>query len=540
MTTVYLRVGVWFLVATGLTYSVFWPRPILPPQTVAPVSSRIWGQKAAFRQLLERLLHSVEPQPAAQAFIPLNSSFLMEEPSTSTNRPGGTHQLTIEEVKRRGHITILMHHSPASYFLHRGRQMGFEYELAKGFAKDLGVELETRTPPPDVDIVSWLHEGKGDIVAGLVTADGFSPDAVAISSPYFETTAEIVTRNDQLAPQTASDLAGKPVAVPRGSIYPHTLQAGIHAITLPPILPLDAGGEATEAALGAVVHGRAVATVIMNPFTPLARAMYPGLLRTAWSLPHPVRLVWAVRPGQEYLLQAVNTYLDRASRSGLKKILAEKYFHPPSQVAALAQKSEGTLAGTKRLSRYDRTIARYAEEAGFDWRLVAALIFEESRFDHRRVSEAGAYGLMQIMPFTAQLVGARNYRAPGDNIAAGVKYLQWLARRFPQGQRRDRLALILASYVMGLGHVEDAQRLARLLGDDPHCWHESMEQVLPLLEDPAYHPKTLFGYAQGREAVRYTNAILKRYEIYSRYIDRDLDTAEVPTLPTGQAASAAG
>ena len=81
---------------------------------------------------------------------------------------------------------------------------------------------------------------------------------------------------------------------------------------------------------------------------------------------------------------------------------------------------------------------------------------------------------------------------------------------------------------MGLGHVEDAQRIARLLGYDPDCWNESMEQILPLLEDPKYHTKTLFGYAQGREAVRYANAILKRYDVYSQYVARDLPPEEVP------------
>ena len=145
---------------------------------------------------------------------------------------------------------------------------------------------------------------------------------------------------------------------------------------------------------------------------------------------------------------------------------------------------------------------------------------------------------MQLMPFTAQLVRVKNTQDPQANIEAGVKYLSFLSRQFQDGRPRDRLALILASYVMGLGHVEDAQRIARLQGYDPDCWTESMEQILPLLENPKHHSKTLFGYAQGREAVRYANSILRRYDLYSRHVARDFPPAEVPTPPDSQAASA--
>jgi membrane-bound lytic murein transglycosylase F len=115
-----------------------------------------------------------------------------------------------------------------------------------------------------------------------------------------------------------------------------------------------------------------------------------------------------------------------------------------------------------------------------------------------------------------------------------------LARQFPQGHADDRLALILASYLLGPGHVEDAQRLARRLGYDPHCWTDSMERVLPLLEDAAYHGQTLYGSAAGGRAVRYVNAIRKRYFLYSRYITRELTPSNSQTSALPQAASAAG
>jgi membrane-bound lytic murein transglycosylase F len=433
-----------------------------------------------------------------------------------------------------------MYHSPATYFLQRGAQRGLEYELAQAFADQLGVELEIRTPPPGTSLLTWFHEGKGDIVAGVETTEGINLGPVEVSQPYLEVAAEVITRSDKSAPRNLVELAGKPVTVQAGSAYDYQLQMETHALSLPPILPLAPGSEAVGEALAAVAHGKAAATVLMAPLSELAHTLYPGQLRTAWSLPQPIRLVWAVREDHSELLDVVNTYLERVSRSGFKKILLDRYFVDPAHLRSRAYVTEGTLATTRRISRYDDLIALHAEEAGFDWRIVAALIFEESRFDQDRVSVAGAYGLMQLMPFTARLVGAKNYQEPHDNIEAGVKYLRSLARTFPYGRPEDRLALALASYVVGPGHVEDAQRLARVLGYDPHCWTDSMELMLPLLENPKYHRKSLFGYAQGREAVRYTNAILKRAAIYSQYVDRVLPPAKIRATTEPQAASAAG
>jgi membrane-bound lytic murein transglycosylase F len=439
----------------------------------------------------------------------------IEKPSTDVHP-------TIRDIQRRGTITFLMDHSAASYFLYRGGQMGFEYELAEAFAQDIGVELEVRTPPPGTTLTALFNEGVGDVVAGLVIADGVGVGPLQASVPYLETSAEIITNSAYSFIRSMADLSGKRLAIPPRSTYAHVLRTYTPAPTSTLLFSPLHESEPLHEGLNAVAQKRATATIVIEPLAALAHRLYPGKLRTVLALPAPVRLVWAVRPGQADLLNAINAHLKRTEQSGLKKILFEKYFVTANHLRTATRVAESTLMATKRLSRYDRVIARHAEEAGFDWRLVAALIFEESRFDHSQVSEAGAFGLMQLLPTTAQLVGVKNYLDPHENIGAGVKYLRSLARRFPYGQPQDRLALILASYVMGPGHVEDAQRLALSSGYDPHCWPGSMEKVLPLLEKQAYRRRTVHGFAQGREAVRYVNAILKRYNLYSQYIARDL------------------
>jgi membrane-bound lytic murein transglycosylase F len=168
------------------------------------------------------------------------------------------------------------------------------------------------------------------------------------------------------------------------------------------------------------------------------------------------------------------------------------------------------------LSPYDRMIARHADAAGFDWRFVAALIYEESRFDADSMSDAGAYGLMQLLPAAAQDVGALRFHEPEANIRTGVRYLQRLRREYRSARERDRDALMLAAYNMGMGHVQDAQSLARRFGYDPYRWDGSMDVMVSLLEEPQVYERAPAGFAQGRAVVAYVGRVLERYAAYRK------------------------
>ncbi len=166
------------------------------------------------------------------------------------------------------------------------------------------------------------------------------------------------------------------------------------------------------------------------------------------------------------------------------------------------------------ISAFDRMIADESRAEGFDWRLITALIFEESRFDPTSRSDKGAYGLMQVRPIAAADVGAAAFEAPEDNVRTGVRYLRRLDGMFAGAQGRERLPLVLAAYNLGPGHVRDAQLLARQLGYDPYRWSNSIETMLPLLEWPTIYQRLPSGYAQGRAGVAYVRRILDRYERY--------------------------
>jgi membrane-bound lytic murein transglycosylase MltF len=191
--------------------------------------------------------------------------------------------------------------------------------------------------------------------------------------------------------------------------------------------------------------------------------------------------------------------------------------------------AEAVIQTPALLSPYDRMIARHADAAGFDWRFVAALIYEESRFDASSVSDAGAYGLMQVRPIAARDVGELFFREPEANVRTGVRYLQRLQREYQPARDRDRDALMLAAYNMGMGHVRDAQRLAQRFGYDPLRWDGSMDVMVSLLEEPAVHASLPNGYAQGRSVVGYVDRVLNRYAAYRR---------QLPAVPPHRAAAA--
>ena len=524
MTTLSWRFGVLGVVVASAWSTIFFqPRPHVASWSVESV----------------RTLEKSSPTRSRLASGESRFSAMAEEIRPIRFKESLTPAPTLEEIKRRGFVTFLIPQGATSYFLYRGEQMGFEYELALDFAKSLGVELEVMTPLPGVEPTALLRSGTVDIAAGLVIDDKNDLGSLIPSISYLDVTSQILTSPKSAPLRGATPLSGRTIAIRPNALY---AQQALFAASAPfslPILNVVQSEDGIVGAMRMMTQGKANAILTTTPLADVAKKLYPGRLQVAWTLPDTARTVWTIRSGSPRLLDTINTFLAQAVQSGRRKILFEKYFVTTAHLQNNRRKQEVTLI-SKRLSRYDRLIARHAEEAGFDWRFIAALIFEESRFNHDRVSGAGASGLMQIRKIAAQDIGMKDYSQPASNIEAGIKYLQMLARQFRHSPLEDRLALVLASYVMGPGHLEDAQSLARALGYDPNKWKDSMERILPLLEKPKYYKKLQYGVAQGREAVRYVNAIRKRYNLYSQYVARELPEARSHRKGIHQAASAAG
>ncbi len=195
-------------------------------------------------------------------------------------------------------------------------------------------------------------------------------------------------------------------------------------------------------------------------------------------------------------------------------MLYDKYFKSRKSIRRLAK---GRIENTEtdQLSPWDDITRKYAQKYGFDWRLITAQMYQESRFDPKARSFAGARGLMQLMPRTAKSIGVTDVDDPEHSIHGGIRYMDWLRDRFDEDiTLSSRTWLTLAAYNAGHGHVRDAQRLARQKGWDSERWFGHTEQAMLLLSKKAYSSKARFGYVDGEEPVRYVREIRDRFQAY--------------------------
>lgn len=275
-------------------------------------------------------------------------------------------------------------------------------------------------------------------------------------------------------------------------------------------------------------------------------ALLSGALRLAAAGVGVCALTMLLRPGQaERLSEAPAIPQSAAPAASLERPAAGTwslrsggwYIQVDGAEVPIPSASEQASACPDRplppISPFDRLIERHAKAEGFDWRLIAALIFEESRFQPASRSDRGAYGLMQVRPIAAQAVGAEHFEAPSDNVQTGIRYLRRLDGLFHKAAPHDRLRLVLAAYNVGPGHVRDAQFLARRFGYDPNRWEGNMAVMLPLLEDPTLCEFLPNGYAKGRQALRYVQRILDRFQRYKeRAPTADAGTKSPPAAPS--------
>ncbi len=181
---------------------------------------------------------------------------------------------------------------------------------------------------------------------------------------------------------------------------------------------------------------------------------------------------------------------------------------------------ETSFAPGTRLSPFDSLIQEHAMKHSMDWRLVASMIYAESRFQYDAVSPAGARGLMQIMPSVAKEHGVSVPERPEQNLQAGIGHFLWGKRKLKGRTPEDALQLSLAAYNAGLGHIRDAQKLALQLGKSPRLWKD-VSAGLVLLENPEYYEKAQYGYVNGTQTVEYVGRVLKKYELYQNLYPKD-------------------
>ncbi len=417
----------------------------------------------------------------------------------------------LDRIKKTGTITVITRNNAHCYYTYRDQEMGFEFELAKAFADYLGVGLKVKVCKSWGELLLSLDKARGDFVAASMTIIPSRLELADFSNEYLSVQQVVITHKNNFQINSMEDLQGKTIRVRGETSYEERLKK-LKEKRFDISIQAD-HNVSTEEIIEDVAKGRTDITVADSNVALLNRRYYPDI-RIALPIGEPQSLGWAVKKGERALLDKINTFFDKIKQDGTFDDIYKQYYAYVEKFDHLdVKKFQQRIKA--RLPKYKQIIRKASERYGFDWRLVAALIYQESQFNPRARSFTGVKGLMQLTLPTAQEMGIENRLDPEQSIMGGIRYLHKLYGLYDQAQGLDRLLIALAAYNVGKGHVLDARRLASKMKLDPNKW-SSMEKTLPLLSNRRYYKKTRYGYCRGSEPVFHVQSILTYYDILKR------------------------
>ena len=416
---------------------------------------------------------------------------------------------TLDRITRTGILRMITDTNANAYFLYRDQPMGFEYFMAREFAAHLGVDLQVVVPPSRTRMFDFLDHRKGDFIAPGFPLRSTGRSFLALSAPYAVVQQCLVHHKLILEVEDVRELAGRTIHVPKGSAFHGRLEeirrSGVAII----IVPHD---NATAEDLMRMVQERRIKyTVADTNLASINRRYYPDIV-PGLALTPQEPLAWAVRKQDTGLLEAMDDFFRNAAVKRLADRIYARHYGNIESFDYFDLKTFHERVET-RLPRFRKAIVREATAQGFDWRFIAAQVYQESHFDPWAQSHTGVRGIMQITTDTANEMGIEDRVDPVQNIRAGIRYLKKLYLRFSDiKDPHQRLLFSLASYNIGYGHVRDAQFIAETIGLEKNRWF-ALKAALPLLTQRKYYKETRFGFAKGREPVRYVERILTYFDI---------------------------
>lgn len=424
------------------------------------------------------------------------------------------------DIKARGVLRVVTLNSPTTYFQGREGPAGLEYDLAKAYADNLGVDLEIIVRSSLAEVLETVDAGAADIAAaGLTITDGSL--MLRRFAPSFDTVEEVVVcRDGGPAPADLATLDAAEIVVAEASSYAATLQrleAEGHLVRW-----REEPGATVDSLLGAVSEGAAECTLADDHQLDLSHRYYGGLL-PAVTLPVERRLAWAVGEKRSWRSASLENDLRRwfglDQTQELVARLNERYFGFDPETIDARHAATFRRQIEVKLPTYRELFEAEAERAEIPWTLLAAVAYQESHWDPDARSPTGVRGMMMLTLPTARALGVEDRTDLLQSTRGGARYLKRLRDRLPETiEGDDRWWFAAASYNLGWGHVEDARALAARLGKNPNLWSE-VSEILPLLEDPAYHEDLRYGFARGREGQTYVQRIRDYADMLEKRFD---------------------
>ncbi len=410
----------------------------------------------------------------------------------------------IEQIKTLGELRVVTRNGPLAFYRGAdGMPEGPEYELARRFAQELGVKLVITPRKSYAEIYGALVSGQAHLAAAGLRVPSSAMRGVAFGPAYQHVHEHLVYRRGEARPASLADIGDGDLEIVAGSNHANTLYAARDS--LPDLVWIENSSTDTQGLLDEVADGTIDYTIADSTEFALAHDVHPEL-RVAFDFPGVQSLAWAASDRDPSFLRAIGEYFSHLNSDGELAAIVQRYY---------GREDDQEFAGTSsfmrdlkaRLPLYQRWFQEAAQASRQDWRLLAAIGYQESKWNPIATSPTGAKGLMQLTSGTASANEVTDRTDPRQSIFAGARYFQQVYDKIPAHvPEPDRTWFALAAYNIGYGHLEDARVLAQKAGRNPDSWQD-VREFLPLLAQEYWYTQTENGYARGRESVRYVDNV---------------------------------
>lgn len=410
----------------------------------------------------------------------------------------------IDQIKTLGELRVATRTSPLAFYRGpNGTPEGPEYELAQRFADELGVKLKITPMRSYAEIYAALTSGQAHIAAAGLKVPMQSIPGVEFGPAYQHVREHLIYRRGAIRPGSLGDIGNSDLEIAAGSSHAKTLEDARNSN--PDLVWVENSSTSTQALLDGVADGAIDYTIADSTEFALAHDVHPDL-RIAFDFPGNRPLAWAASDRDRGFAGDMAGYFARLKGGGELATIVNRYY---------GRTEEAEFAGgpgfmrhlQSRLPLYKQWFVEAAEQSSQDWRLLAAMGYQESKWNPSAASSAGARGLMQLTVETATEAKVTDLSDARQSIFGGARYFRQVYEKIPSHvPEPDRTWFALAAYNIGYGHVEDARVLAQKAGRDPDSWQD-VRAFLPLLEQERWYTKTENGYARGWEPVRYVDNV---------------------------------
>lgn len=439
----------------------------------------------------------------------------------------GPAQKPLPPVQQSRELVVVTYNNPTTYYVNGNNEFaGLEYDLAHLFAKDLGadVKLKFLVVGGVGEVIPTLLKGKAHLAAAGLGMTRLRSHLVRFGSSYQRVQPQVVVnREKQQKLKKVSDLAGKTLEVPASSSSAETLTE--IAAQLPELHWREVPHAGTDELLEKVADGTLDATITNSQLVAIAQNYYPEL-EVGFDFGLPESLAWAFpKTGEEWLYQKAQAFFARIQKDGTLRNLIDRYYGHSERLNTM-DVTNFLIRMRTVLPQYLRLFKQAQETTAVDWRLLAAVSYQESHWDTFSTSPTNVRGLMMLTENTADKLGVTDRLDPKQSIPAGARYLLMLKDEIPARiPEPDRTWLALAAYNIGIAHLEDARILAKQLNLNPDAWAD-IKKTLPLLNKAEYYSQLKYGFARGGAPVVFVESIRTYYKILEKYEDK-----HTPVLP---------